>query len=110
MAKILNLDKLVKGSGRELTINGKQYKVIPMSVENFIETSRTVESLIKNDGSVADQIEATVDMVCRCVPDAPRDVLMKYELTVLNTIASFVRGDDVKEQEVLDSETPEAGK
>jgi len=110
MTKILNLDKLVKGSGRELTINGVKHAVVPMSVENFIETSRRINEIIKADGSTVDQIEATVDMVCRCVPTAPREVLLKYELSILNTIATFVRGDDVEEQEETAEGAAEAGK
>jgi hypothetical protein len=48
-------------------------------------------------------------MICRCVPSVDRAVLVKYEPSVLNTIATFVRGDDVEEQEVGD-EAGEAGK
>ena len=101
MAKFLNLDKLQKHSDRNLTINGKDYPVEPMSVENFIETTRTVERLVREGATVADQIEATVDMICRSVPTAPRDVLKKYQLETLNTIATFVRGEDVEEQEAV---------
>lgn len=99
MTKILNLDKLSKGSDRALTINGVNYPVVAMSVENFIETTRTVEELSKGEATMADQITATVDLICRLVPTAPRDQLVKYELEMLNTIASFVRGEDVAEQE-----------
>jgi hypothetical protein len=108
MAKILNLDKLQKTSDRKLKINGVDYAIEPMSVENFIETTRTVERLVKEGATVADQIEATVDMICRSVPTAPRDALKKYQLDTLDTIATFVRGEDVEEQEAAAAE--EAGK
>jgi hypothetical protein len=107
--KILNLDKLSQASTRELTINGVKHPIFPMSVENFIETTRSLETLMKTGGSMVDQIEAAVDMICRCVPSVDRAVLVKYEPSVLNTIATFVRGDDVEEQEVGD-EAGEAGK
>lgn len=98
--KVLNLDKLSKATTRQLTINGVNYPIEAMTVENFIETSRTVERLVKGDPSLADQVEATVDMICRAVPSVPREALVKYELELLNTIATFVRGEDVEEQEV----------
>src|SRR4051812_36823177 len=98
--KILNLDKLSQASTRELTINGVKHPIVAMSVENFIETTRTVENLMKTGGSMVDQIAAAVDMICRCVPSLKREDLTKYEPSVLNTIATFVRGDDVDEQEV----------
>lgn len=107
--KILNLDKLSQASTRELTINGVKHPIVAMSVENFIETTRSLETLMKTGGSMADQIEAAVDMICRCVPSVDRGALVKYEPSVLNTIATFVRGDDVDEQEVGE-EGGEAGK
>jgi hypothetical protein len=110
MTKILNLDKLSKQPERQLTINGTNHPVLPISVENFIETSRTVESMVKEGASLADQVSATVDMICRTVPTAPREVLVRYDLETLHTIASFVRGEDVAEQEQTEAAAAEAGK
>lgn len=101
MAKILNLDKLVetqRGNQRLLTINGVPYPIQDMSVDNFIQTTLDAERVAKDD-SLAEQIKATADMICRSVPSLPRDVLGKYTLPVLSTIVQFVRGDEVDEAE-----------
>ena len=104
MAKILNLDKLAKGSDRKLTINGVDYPVLPMTVENFINTTRSIESMVEKGSTAAEQIDITLDLICSLVPTVPRGDLLKYELTMLNTIATFVRGEDVDEQEAVEGE------
>lgn len=104
MTKILNLDKLSKNNGREITISGKTYPVQPMTVENFIETSRVIEKMTANGSTMADQISATVDVICRCVPTMPREMLMNYDVARLDTIATFVRGENVDEQDATEGE------
>lgn len=101
MAKILNLDALAKRvEEREVVIGGVSYAVPDMTVENFVETSRAASKLEADEtATVADQIEAAVDMVARCIPSAPRDVLVKLSLTQLNTISAFIRGEDVEKAE-----------
>lgn len=109
MTTFLDLDKLEPTSNRSLTIKGVSYPVEPMSVENFVVTTRTIQRLTANEATtLADQMEATVDMICRSVPSVPRDVLLKYSLETLNNIASFVRGEDVEGQQSAVAD--EAGK
>lgn len=99
MAKILNLDALSsKSAERELVIKGVAYPIVDMTVDNFIETTLTAERLAESK-NVAEQIKATVDMICRSVPSAPRDVFGGYSLDILGKIAAFVRGDDVEGSE-----------
>lgn len=107
MAKILNLDKLVTPAdkARELVIGGKAYPIEDMTVSNFIVTTRTAEQLLKDNASIADQIEATVDAICRSVPTLDRTLLEGRSLEVLNTIAAFVRGDEIDAAE----DAPEEG-
>ena len=95
MAKILNLDDLSsKPSERELVIKGVSYPIPKMTVDNFIETTLAAERLEKSE-SLAEQIEATVQMIMRAVPGVPREALGGYSLEILGKIAAFVRGDDV---------------
>lgn len=93
--KVLNLDKLVPNEGRELVIAGVSYPVIGMTVANFIETTRVAEKMTA-ETSIADQIEATVEMILRSVPSIPREVLAQLSLEQLQTIVAFVRGDAVE--------------
>lgn len=92
--KVLNLDKLVPNEGRELVIAGVTYPVLGMTVGNFIQTTRAAEKMGENT-SIADQIEATVEMILRSVPSIPREVLAQLSLEQLQTIVAFVRGDAV---------------
>lgn len=104
MAKILNLSKLTKDTGRELEILGKKYKINALTVETFIATSRAVEAIEKEGLGVAHQVSATVEMILSCVPELKREELLGFPLETLSTIANFVRGEDVDEQEVVEGE------
>lgn len=95
MTKILNLDAIGAQEQRELVLGGKTYKVPAMTVANFIETSRMAQKLVaRKDATVADHIEAAVDMICRSVPSAPRDLLMGCSLESLNQVTAFIKGED----------------
>lgn len=92
--KILNLEKLSASEERVLKVGDKEYPVSPMTVSNFIETTRAAEKL-ESETSVVAQVEATVEMVLRSVPTITRDVLDQLSLEQLQAIVAFVRGDDV---------------
>lgn len=93
--KVLNLDKLAKKEGRELVIFGKTYSVDGMTVANFIETTRTAESLA-GESSLVKQVEATIEMIARSVPSIEKSELAKLELAQLQAIVKFIRGDEVE--------------
>lgn len=95
--KVLNLDKLNKKQERHIVLNGVEYVVKPMTVGNFIQTTATAERL--KDAGLAEQIEATVDMIVRGIPDIDREVLNDLPLDVLNQVVSFVRGEDVSQEQ-----------
>jgi len=92
--KVLNLDKLIPNEGRELVIGDKSYPVIGISVANFIETSRIAEKMTA-DTPIADQIEATIDMIMRSIPSISRELLTQLSLEQLQTIVAFIRGDAI---------------
>ncbi|MFT4064272.1 hypothetical protein [Paraburkholderia sp.] len=97
MAKILNLDALSQGEAREVVIGGVAYEVPDMTVENFVETTRVAQKLAADESAtVADQVEAAVDMVARCIPTAEVAVLRNLSLQQLNAITAFIRGEDVE--------------
>lgn len=99
MAKVLNLDAFAsKQEERKLIINGVSHVIVGMTVENFIETTKAAER-ISGDASIADQVEATMDMIQRSVPTVGRDLLSKCSLDQLQAITAFVRGDNVDEAE-----------
>lgn len=89
--KTLNLDVLAKAN-RTITLGGKTYEVVEMTVENFIETTKAAERL-GDDSTFVDQVEATIEMILRSVPSIERDTLKKLSLEQLTTIVKFIRGD-----------------
>jgi len=105
--KTLNLDSLSK-SKRTLTLNGEQYEVEEMTVENFIETTKEAAALEANDKSTfADQLEAAIAMIQRSVPSCPAKSLRKLSIEQLVTISKFLRGE--MDDEVAESADAEGG-
>lgn len=94
--KILNLDKLNRAPERQLTIDGVDYPIQPLSVEGFIETTRAVEKIVTEGGSPAAQLDVTIDMILRQVPTLPREKLTQYTPETLEVIVKFIRGEDVE--------------
>ncbi len=103
--QVLNLDKLAAKDGRELVLFGQTHAVLPMTVGNFIETTRAAEKLAT--ASIADQIEATAEMIVRSVPTLNKVELMTLSLEKLQVVIAFVRGDAMEGAEGV--ETAEGG-
>lgn len=91
MTKTLNLDKLASKETRELVLFGETYEVREMSVESFIETTRTAE-LLEKETSFAKQVETTIDLIKRSVPDVARENLMRMTIDQLRAVSAFIRG------------------
>jgi len=100
--KILNLNKIAPQSTHRIVLNDVSHAILPMTVENFVLTTAKVEELNQNNASYAEQVESTVDMILRSIPTLTRDELMDRSLDELNTVAAFVRGEDVDGQEVVE--------
>lgn len=103
--KVLNLDVFAKAN-RTITLAGKTYQVVEMTVENFIETTKAAEKL-GSDASFVQQVEATILMIERSVPELDSAILKQLSLEQLTTIIKFVRGDL---DEVAAAEGTEEGK
>lgn len=110
MAKILNLDKIDLSTERKLVLGGVTYPVPPMTTENFIVTTRIAEGLVERKAGYADQIEATIEMITRCIPTLTAETLKNYSLASLGKIADFCRGESVEgeEEATAQQETKEA--
>lgn len=93
MTKILNLDKLSAKETRELRLGGKTYKVKEMSVEDFIETTRMAEKL-EGETSFAVQMEATIELIQRSVPEVSTEELKNLTIDQLRAVTAFIRGED----------------
>lgn len=107
--KILNLDKLQRAPDRELHFKGKVHKILPVSVEHFVDTTKMVQDIIEKGMDPVDQLNTAVAMIMKLVPTLTREELMSVEAETLNIIANFVRGKDVDGQEEVPVEGAEAG-
>jgi len=91
--KTLNLDALAK-TVRTITLGGEKYNVEEMTVKNFIETTNAASRLEKKeDVSIAEQIQATIEMIQRSIPKCPAEKLSGLTLEQLATISKFLRGE-----------------
>jgi hypothetical protein len=93
VAKVLNVESLAKPAERVLSLGGTEYTVLPMTVDNFIETTKAVEDMQARDAPAREQVEETVRMISRFVPKLPVELLKPLSLDQLGIIMSFVQGD-----------------
>lgn len=107
--KLLNIDTLTSEK-RTIVLDGKEYDVEEMSVNNFLETTKAAELLQDSRAGLSAQVESAVDLIVRSVPGVPRETLKKVALRNLQTIVAFVRGDEV--EAIAEPELPseQAGK
>lgn len=93
MTKLLNLNQLAAKEVREVQIGEKTYTIKEMSVEDFIETTRVAEEMEK-ETSYAKQIEATVKLIKRAIPELDPQAVMGLSLDQLRALTAFIRGED----------------
>lgn len=89
--KVLNLDDFAKVT-RSVTFGGKTYAVHEMSVDDFIATTRETEQL-KDSTSFVDQIELTVSIAKRSIPDMSEATIRGLRLEQLVTLSKFLRNE-----------------
>ena len=93
MTKLLNLNQLSPKEIRQVQIGEKSYAIKEMSVEDFIETTRVAESM-ENESSYAKQLQATMGLIKRAIPDIDESTLMNLSLEQLKALTGFIRGED----------------
>lgn len=109
MTKLLNLNQLAAKEVREVQIGEKTYSIKEMSVEDFIETTKVAESM-ESETSYARQLEATVKLVKRSIPDIDGSVLMGLSLDQLRGLTAFIRGEDPSQIVAPQEQGAEQGK
>lgn len=109
--KSLNLDALIeKQEKRSITLGGKSYEVLDMTVENYIQTTLDANKLDAPDSTIVDQIEATIRMIKRSVPEIEEKILRSLSLEQLRVLVAFVRGENVEEEPGATEGESDAGK
>lgn len=106
MTKLLNLNQLSPKEVREVQIGEKLYSIKEMSVEDFIETTRVAEAM-ETEMSYAKQLNATIGLVKRSIPEIEESILLQLSLEQLRALTAFVRGEDP--DKLVNPEPAEAG-
>lgn len=88
--KTLNLDQLKKVN-RTVTLGGKTYEVLDMTVAQFIESTDAAERL-KDEKDPTKQLKEALEMVHRAMPSCPKEILGQLNLDQLNTLLEFING------------------
>lgn len=90
--KILDLDNLPTSlPQRQITLGGKSYAVLDMTVEMFIEAQQAAERL-DGETSLVKQLDETIAAIKRAVPDVPEAELRKLTFEKLTVVGAFIRG------------------
>lgn len=95
MTKLLNLNQLSAKEVREVKIGETTYAIKEMSVEDFIETSRVAEEM-ENETSYAKQLQATIGLVKRAIPNIEASALLGLSIEQLKGLTAFIRGEDAE--------------
>ncbi len=91
--EILNIDSLATPATRKVSIAGKQYDVMEMSVQQFIDYSKKAKELEDNpDSAEFEKIENMADMISGMIPDCPKDVLRELRFNQITALFAFCRG------------------
>lgn len=101
---VLNLDDLSKAR-RTITLGGKDYEVVDMTVENYIETTKKAKELGENPNEI-EQMEAYIEMISRSIPGLEAKVLRGLSVEKLMMILRFLSGtldEGAKAEEEQDS-------
>lgn len=105
--KMLNISKLAKVV-RKLVIADVTYSVREMNVQDFIDLTKTAETLIDAKASFSEQLEASVKSICN-MTDIPEEIVRKLTLEELSVVTAYVRGSDVGESEIAAEEVEVEG-
>lgn len=92
MTKILNLDDF-NTPLKSIKLNGRDHPMKPMSVKDFITTTREAQAL-GADADMGAQIEQLVKMVRAIFPTFTDDDINGLDMPQLNKIIEFARAEE----------------
>jgi hypothetical protein len=104
--KILNLDELQQ-STKTVKLGGVEYKVLDMTVEQFIE-STAASIRLKDEKDPVKQLKETVALIRRAIPDAPADKVNSLQINQLEVLMNFINSSPEQVVEELGKATPES--
>lgn len=91
--EILNIDSLATPATKKVAIAGKEYEVVEMSVQQFIDYSKKSKVLDDNpDAAEYEKVENMAEMITDMIPECPKEVLLGLQFNQINAIFAFCRG------------------
>ncbi|HHQ1841605.1 hypothetical protein [Acinetobacter baumannii] len=107
--KLLNLDPLVKSvKKRVVVVNGKNHEIRTLNVEQFLqivdESKSIVERAEKGEFTLADEVRLTRKVVGLAIPTMTEEEINKLDVSQIQAIAEFAKGNDVEGVEEVSSE------
>lgn len=96
MTKMLNLDDYAKVE-KTVKINGKEYPVVEMSVEAFVQATQESREYEKLDSAAQKDpmlhIESAIRMIKFAIPTMPEPEIRALNFQQLRVLISFVNGE-----------------
>lgn len=96
--KILNIDDFARVE-RVIAYKGKEYPVLELTVQSFIDNLKAAEDLEKSGEKPAApkemsaQVEVSIKNILEAVPDFPEAELRQLKIPALTAIMHFIRGE-----------------
>lgn len=89
--KYLNLDEVQPPVSKVLTIKGKSYEMVDLTVGAMVENLRLAEKMEGNNAPLHEQIELMVRLISNVFPSVPEDVLRGLSLDQLTRVVEFAQ-------------------
>src|SRR5690606_28278618 len=97
----INLDAIESAPLAVIRVDGKEHKLVSITVEDFIANFKDVERLSLS-ASVLDEVEVLTSVILRGFPTLKRESVLKWPMEYLQRIAMVVRNGGI--EELVDTE------
>jgi hypothetical protein len=97
MTEVFNVDVFKEASPLVVSISGVEHKMVPASVQVFLENIADLEKLEKNP-TLKEQVEWTVRILTRAFPTIPAKEFHTWPLSAIESLFNKVRTHDDRAQ------------
>ena len=107
MTKVLNLDD-VKGPDKTISLGGKTYQILPLSVSGYVEITKITQNLQNEDMGESDQLTLMTRIIGLAIPKMAPGVINTMTIPQLMALTDFIR--EQEEEDMPEAEDTEEGK
>lgn len=90
---LIDLDAIDNFPDLVVKLAGKEHKLVPVSVDDFVANTKLLASLGK-DGDLEKEVEGLKSIILRAFPTMDRDDLGRVPLVNLNKLVGVAQGND----------------